>query len=381
MVSVRSDGSGALDGRRHGGALAREAARDASARSGTRMTPEERGIALGAASAALVAVAGCAARDVARRVTGPNWEPAPMPPASTELDRARLTLNRAAFGPAPGELAHVVSIGAPAWIEKQLRDDLDEGPASRWRSAGLETVESVQDAPDRFSSLSDTQLLNELQQAAILRAVYSRRQLHEVMVDFWTNHFNIYALKASGRELLPAFVETVVRPHAMGNFREMLLATARSPAMLSYLDNERNRKGVVNENYARELMELHTVGVRGGYAHTDIRELARILTGWTVAEGFARGQFRYDRAVHDLGAKRVPFLDIVVPPGGDVTEAEAVIGRLARHPSTARYLATKLCRRILGHAPESAVAAAARAYAQSHCAIKPMLRPILLDAL
>ncbi len=346
------------------------------------MTDPGRRALLGAAAAALAGLAGCAAlRDAVRRYAGANWAPLPVPESSEALDRARLVLNRAAYGPAPGDLARALDTGIRGWIESQLADEGSDSPAVSLRIAGLETVEGATDAPDRFASLSDAQLMDELQRAVIVRAVYSQAQLREVMADFWTNHFNIYALKADGRVLLPVFIETALRPHVLGNFREMLLATARSPAMLAYLDNQRNRRGVANENYARELMELHTVGVHGGYSQSDIRVLARALTGWTVAEGFSRGQFRFDRALHDIEAKRAPFLDLILPPDGDQREAESAISRLAEHPATGRYLARKLCVRFLGHAPENVLSAAANAYASSDCAIRPMLRPILLDAL
>src|SRR5207237_5908423 len=123
--------------------------------------------------------------------------------------------------------------------------------------------------------MSDEQLLNEIQQAAILRAAYSTHQLREILADFWTNHFNIYALKAEGRVLVPTDAEQVVRPHVLGTFHDMLVASAHSPAMLTYLDNQQNRRGVANENYARELLELHTLGVKRGYTQQDVQEDAR----------------------------------------------------------------------------------------------------------
>ena len=180
---------------------------------------------------------------------------------------------------------------------------------------GLETQQDVSDAPDAMDCMPDSQLMTETQQAALLRAVYSTHQLRETLADFWTNHFNIFALKNNERVLLPTDAERALRPHLMGKFRDLLNASAHSPAMLSYLDNQLNRRGVANENYGRELLELHTLGVHSGYTQKDIQEVARCFTGWRVRKGFVKmnltnlktpyNGFEFGPYQHDSGAKYV----------------------------------------------------------------------------
>src|SRR4029077_14134157 len=145
---------------------------------------------------------------------------------------------------------------------------------------------------------------------------------------FWTNHFNIYALKLEGRSLVPIDTERVLRPHVLGNFEEMLTGCAHSPAMLTYLDNKENRNGVANENYARELLELHTLGVKSGYSLKDIQAVARCFTGWTVQTGFKRGLPDYDPANHDDGLKYIPFLNLTIRPNGGKQDAAQVLDAL-----------------------------------------------------
>ena len=388
----------------------------ASADAGGRGLSRREWLQLGAVAGMALAGAGCAdIRNQAGRLTGPTpptWTP--LPPESPALTQAVHVLNRAAFGPRPGDVARVAGIGAPAWIEEQLAVttpertlrnlrkrnlrlpggqrlelpeaedfDPDEDPAVRWRVGGLDVHEINADDPDQLYCHDDSQLVRETGQAALLRAAYSRHQLREVMADFWTNHFNIYALKLEGRSLVPIDTERVLRPHVLGNFEEMLKASAHSPAMLTYLDNKENRNGVANENYARELLELHTLGVRSGYTQKDIQAVARCFTGWTVGAGFDRAKFLYQQAQHDTGAKIIPFLNLHIVPTGQQSDADTVLERLARHPVTARFLASKLCRRLLGHADEAVVAKAVAAYLKSDSGsdIRALLRPILLDGL
>ena len=374
-----------------------------------------RGAVAGIGAGVALAGAGCGDLQKAyRKVTGPtppDWTP--LPPESPGARTAVHVLNRAAFGPRPGDVSRVSRMGAAEWIEEQLavtkpeqtyRDlrkqkpllpgqkmdlpevedlDPDEDPAARWRVASLDIHQINADDPNELYCQDDKQLVRETGQAALLRAVYSRHQIREVMADFWTNHFNIYALKLEGRSLVPIDTERVVRPHVLGNFEEMLVASAHSPAMLTYLDNKENRNGVANENYARELLELHTLGVRSGYTQRDIQAVARCFTGWTVGSGFNRAQFLYDPKRHDVGAKYIPFLNLHIAPYGQQADAETVLVTLARHPVTARFLATKLCLRYLGHAPADVVEKAARSYLKSESGsdIRALLRPILLDAL
>jgi uncharacterized protein (DUF1800 family) len=353
------------------------------------------GLGLGAA---LLGGAGCGTlREQARSITGPT--PAEFTPLPRDADAAAAlhVLNRVAYGPKPGDVARVAQRGAAGYIEELLADRMDEDPAVPWRVSALDTQAMQESAPDALYGLQDDQLLIETEQAALLRAVYSRHQLREVMADFWTNHFNIYALKNDGRILIPVDTEQALRPHLLGTFRDLLFASAHSPAMLTYLDNQQNRRGVANENYARELLELHTLGVKSGYTQKDIQEVARCFTGWGMRPGLGRPLtdiaflrdpkkpyyegFDYTAARHDEGEKQIPFLNLTLAPGGGQRDAETVLEHLATHPATARFLSRKLCRRFLGHAPDDVVDSAAHAYLRNDTDIRATLRPILLDAL
>src|SRR6266542_2717845 len=219
-------------------------------------------------------------------------------------------------------------------------------------------------------------ITGELQMSRVLRAVYSERQLQEVMVDFWTNHFNVFAGKGADRWLLTSYDRDTIRPNTLGKFYDLLLADAKSPAMLFYLDNvqsvspsaQQQPRGI-NENYARELMELHTLGVDGGYTQKDVQEVARCFTGWTIVAprggGIAAnailngrmtemlreyaGTFRFNARVHDDGEKIV--LGQKIPAGGGMSDGLAVLNILAHHPSTARFIATKLVRHFVSDDP------------------------------
>lgn len=340
--------------------------------------------ALTVSGVALMGAAGCSAvRQKTQSLIGPL--PASYTPLPTDGKASAMALhvaNRVAFGPRPGDIAHIAALGPHSWIEEQLADseDMPEDPAVRWRVNGLDTQETERDAPDAMYSMPYEQLLAETQQAALLRAVYSRHQLRETMADFWTNHFNIYALKNEGQVLVPSDTENVLRAH-LWSFPDMLMASAHSPAMLNYLDNRLNRRGVANENYARELLELHTLGVKSGYTLKDIQEVARCFTGWTIKTGFQRGQFVYDDLQHDKGGKYIPFLNLTIAPGGGQKDADTVLHTLGTHPVTGRFLARKLCRRFLGNAPDAVVERSANAFVTGKGDVRAMLRPILLDAL
>ena len=209
-------------------------------------------------------------------------------------------------------------------------------------------------------------IIYELQQARVLRAVYSQRQLYELMVDFWSNHFNIFAAKGADRWLTTSYDRDTIRPHALGKFRDLLLATARSPAMLFYLDNwlsvspdagmrmpaNARRRGL-NENYGRELMELHTLGVDGGYSQQDVREVARCFTGWTIVRPRGDAEYQFEPRLHDAGAKTV--LGTHIAAGGGVEDGIKVIDLLARHPATAKFIAGKLVRRFVADEPPAAL--------------------------
>ncbi|HWS88441.1 MAG TPA: DUF1800 domain-containing protein [Pyrinomonadaceae bacterium] len=277
---------------------------------------------------------------------------------------------------------------------------------------------------------SPQRIMYELNSSRILRAVYSERQLQEVMVDFWTNHFNVYAQKGADRWFLTSYDRDVIRPNALGNFRDLLEATAKSPAMLFYLDNfqsvspnaqggrrmnrrreqrrmkrerqqqqgdvtaqqpprpqqQRMRRGI-NENYARELMELHTLGVEGGYTQKDVQEVARAFTGWTIfaprgmglygAEGeeSRAGSFFFNPRTHDDGEKTV--LGVKIPAGGGVEDGRKVLDVLVAHPSTAKFIATKLARKFVSDEPDPAlVKRVADAFHKSKGDIKTTLRAL-----
>ena len=234
-------------------------------------------------------------------------------------------------------------------------------------------------------------VVTELQRAKLLRAVYSERQLFEMMVDFWENHFNIFANKDDDRYLLTGYDRETIRPFAMGRFRDLLGATAHSPAMLFYLDNWRSSvprpygatkdkpagvDGGINENYARELMELHTLGVDGGYTQKDVQEVARCFTGWTIQKPNEQGLFLYRPGLHDDGEKIV--LGHKILSGGGPADGERVLDILATHPATARFIATKLARRFISDEPPPAVIVrAAAVFLKTDGSIRETLRAIV----
>lgn len=295
-----------------------------------------------------------------------------------------LALNRLTYGPRPEERLRLLEIGLANWIEEQLSPESIEDRACAFRLRNLPTLEmsasDLADVSDRIlDNVDRSRVPAELRQATLLRQVYSRRQLSEVMAEFWNDHFNMTTAKGDCYFLKTVDDREVIRRHALGSFRDLLWASAHSPAMLVYLDNQANRKGAPNENYARELMELHTLGVNGGYSQQDVMELARCLTGWTVKEHFWRGEFEFDPDAHDTGDKSVLGLEI---GNQGQAEAERVIDLLAAHPSTARFIAMKLARRFLSDSPpEEIVARAAAAFLNTKGDIRAVLRVILLDGL
>jgi len=234
-------------------------------------------------------------------------------------------------------------------------------------------------------------VVTELQRAKLLRAVYSERQLYELMVDFWENHFNVFANKDADRYLLTSYDRETIRPFAMGRFRDLLGATAHSPAMLFYLDNWRSSvarpypakndkpagvDGGLNENYARELMELHTLGVDGGYTQKDVQEVARCFTGWTIQKPNEQGLFLYRPGYHDENEKIV--LGHRILAGGGIADGERVLDILATHPATARFIATKLARRFINDDPPSSlVDRAAAVFLKTDGSIRETLRAIV----
>ena len=363
--------------------------------------------------------------------------------AAPETPKTKLTkdqqiaqlLSRLTFGARPGDLERVKQMGIDTYLKQQLEPDTIDDSALDTRLAKLPTlslatptiaelynppkpkptplpspnVEKNETAATANAEMQEAKpsptpkpkptpppknpgmVVNELQRAKLLRAVYSERQLYEVMVDFWENHFSIFANKDADRLLLTGFDREAVRPFAMGNFRDLLGATAHSPAMLYYLDNwtssvlrkypatkdrPARQSGGINENYARELMELHTLGVNGGYTQKDVQEVARCFTGWTIRKPNDEGVFIYNPALHDNGEKTV--LGVKIAAGGGIADGERVLDILASHPSTARFIATKMARRFLGDEPPKAVVdRAARVFLTTNGSITETLKSII----
>ncbi len=346
-------------------------------------------------------------------------------PPLTPREKAVHVLNRLGFGPRPGDVDRVMEMGVGTWIDQQLHPERISDRDLEGRLGGLPTLTmSSADLFERFerplrearrkvqagkdgtaaANVSDAELeqmremippenrprriLEELAASRILRAVYSQRQLNEVLVDFWMNHFNVFASKGLDRVFVSAFERDTVRPRIWGRFEDLLMATAKSPAMLFYLDNAQSiadeahrpaprpralwtRYGFLraveaqsgalkkagdglNENYARELMELHTLGVDGGYTQKDVTELARALTGWSIdRRGGEPGGFLFRARVHDEGAKTI--LGVRLAAGGGIEDGEKMIRILARHPATARHIALELCHRLVADDPPRAL--------------------------
>ncbi len=305
--------------------------------------------------------------------------PQPISVAGRLPDSEFSALSRMTFGPRSEDLRFVESNGILAWVEEQLAPELIEDRETEWRVRHLDTIDLEPKDLDRWDR---SEVLFELRQAALLRAVYSRRQIHELMVHFWSDHFNVSVEKGDCWLLKPTEEREVIRPHALDSFPELLWNSARSPAMLVYLDNQANHKDAPNENYARELLELHTLGVHGGYGQTDVMELARCLTGWQVKEHFWKGDFTFNEDHHDPGGKMV--LGQVIAPGGQ-GEAETVIELLSSHPATAHQISVKLIRRFICDDPESQVPSLVEqvsdTYTRTNGDIRSVLRVVLLDGL
>jgi uncharacterized protein (DUF1800 family) len=350
-------------------------------------------------------------------------------------------LSRLTFGARPGEAQRVRQMGVDQWIAAQLAperiDDraltayLERYPtlsmtagqlfaeyprpqqlqqAARRDSSAMSSADS---AAYRRAVMGAQRVATEIQSAKLNRAVLSERQLEEVMVDFWENHFSVYSRKGQVRYYLPDY-DRAIRPHALGKFRDLLGAVATSPAMLFYLDNVQSgvepgrptliaqqplgrpgrrairrpgeivpgtpvlqgRRPGLNENYARELLELHTLGVDGGYTQQDVINVARALTGWTIDAPRMGGRFVFRPAIHDAGAKTV--LGVPLAAGRGIEDGEQVLYILSQHPSTARFIATKLARRFVADTPPAAlVDRAAATFTRTDGDIREVVRTIV----
>ena len=344
--------------------------------------------------------------------------------AGVPMDAASIehALNRLAYGARPGDIERVTQVGLSTWIEQQLHPERIDDRALHAR---------LPQQPARPVPIEDAmaarrwgrQSVQALSAEKVLRAIYSERQLEEQLVDFWFNHFNVFAGKGRTSQWVAEYERTAIRPHVFGKFRDLLEATAKSPAMLFYLDNwlsadpdaadrlrrapaarggstdtpqvsPQRRRGL-NENYARELLELHTLGVDGGYTQQDIIDVSRAFTGWTIAPrqtqpragrgatrraaaaGIAEdGEFRFAPMQHDRAEKLV--LGQKIAAGGGISDGERVLDMLARHPSTARHIAYQLAQRFVADEPPTVlVDRAAKTFRDTDGDLREVVRTII----
>ena len=360
-------------------------------------------------------------------------------------DSALHALDRLAYGPRSGEVERVARLGIMNWIEQQLAPErisdrrlaererqfavlrYERGDLARmYADAIRERARRQREAAERGTSGDDSaqmreeerarqagrQVAGQFQQLALVRAALSERQLQEIMVDFWANHFNVFMAKGADRFLTPSYIEETVRRHAMGRFEDLLIATAKSPAMLFYLDNaqsvapgstppflargggrraarrmlgpvgaqhavplqDRMPKGL-NENYARELLELHTLGVDGGYTQDDVVNVARIFTGWSIERPARGAGFVFNEWAHDRGEKLV--LGVRFPEGEGMEEGMRLLKLLANHHATMHHVSRKLCARFVSdEPPDGCVDDAVEAWHHSNGDIRAVLRAI-----
>ena len=402
--------------------------------------------------------------------------PSPAVPSKPDDKTILHVLNRIGFGARPGDVERVRQVGLAKYIEQQLNPErvADEGMKARLagfptlamssrqlaedyyvpalemrrqaqRAAGNDPAMQRPDGPppnpnnDGRPARTPAQMevarksrevLDELTQQKILRAAFSERQLEEVMTDFWFNHFNVFAGKGATQQYLTEYERDAIRPHVFGKFRDLLGATAQSPAMLFYLDNWQSaapdaqnmrmqgRRGAaggligigrpgqngrigrpmpmpmpgggqnpdpqnapqqrrgLNENYGRELMELHTLGVDGGYTQDDVVNVARAFTGWTILGPRQGGSFRFEPRIHD--AKEKVVLGHKIKAGGGQSDGEKVLDILAAHPATAKFISTKLARRFVSDTPPPAlVDRAAAKFRETGGDIREVVRTIV----
>jgi uncharacterized protein (DUF1800 family) len=405
----------------------------------------------------------------------PKQDPAIKGLPITELtaDEAILhAMNRLAYGPRPGDLERVRQMGLAKWIDQQLAPNSIDDEAVNARLENLPTLSmssaqlmqeypppkqaAIQAAKGADTAVnSNPQLANvgaaanlttpgagkrnalsgpdpnavprviaddskkpqrvieELAMVKVTRAIYSERQLQQVLDDFWFNHFNVYAAKGEDKWYLNSYERDVIQPHTLGKFKDLVTATAESPAMLFYLDNflsadpnaaqrqaalramrqnnarrgrapvpqapqgqqaKKNTRGL-NENYGRELMELHTLGVEGGYTQKDVTELARCFTGWTIDKPRLNPEFKFDKKLHDPDQKIILHKKI---HAGGMKDGEQAVELLARHPSTAKFISTKLARRFVSdNPPPSLVARMAKTFQSSDGDIRAVMHTMI----
>lgn len=276
----------------------------------------------------------------------------------------------------PEEVALARRLGYAGYLDYQLRAaDIDDSAIEAIVAARLPMTQMV---PAMLAAQDGNEVANQLADATWYRAAFAKAQLRERMVEFWTDHFTISLNKVGYLKLVDD--RDIIRPNAMRTFPELLRATAQSGAMLVYLDQNRSRTPTPNQNYAREIMELHTLGVDGGYSQTDVAELSRILTGWTTT---GPGNFAFNRTFHDRNAKMFlgrafPAMATTATDAQMKAEGDMAIQMLVEHPSTAAYIALKMARWLLAYEPPPAVVAATAAtYLATGGDITAMVRTIL----
>ena len=333
--------------------------------------------------AAAIAPRGAAAQGVKRPRPGPIPvtpnipNETPLAPLEWASDTTRL-LRRITYGVTQSDLAAARKYGFRGYLERQLDyRNVDDSAVEAFVAAKYPLLTQT---TDQLAVAGETPVYQQLQYSTIYRAAFSNRQLYERMVEFWSDHFNISMGKVSYLKAVDD--RDVIRKNALGKFRDLLYASAKSGAMMSYLDQNQSRNTAPNQNYARELMELHTLGVDGGYTQTDVAELSRVLTGWTIA---GRGVFTFNPSLHDWGAKTVLGLNIPASSptlgAAGIQEGEKVLDLLLAHPSTANYIATKMLRWFITYDPtREQVSAVATTYLKTGGDIKSMIRTTLNSA-
>jgi uncharacterized protein (DUF1800 family) len=330
------------------------------------------------AAAGAVALAGCDALvSGISRSFGVGLPDRIEPPSGARPSAAHHLLNRAAFGPWPGDVASVESMGTEAWIDEQLDPSAIDDTACDVRTAFIDAAHLP---PDLALEIAPEHVEQQLVAFTLLKATYSRRQLAEVMTEAWSDHFNVAIGKDLCRHFKPSDDREVIRRHALGSFRALLEASAKSPAMLVYLDGRDNRVERSgqrpNENYARELLELHTLGVHGGYTQEDVMEAARCLSGWVVHEEWRPGAVEFDPSRHDDGEKVV--LGQRIAAGQGARDLEHLLDIVVAHPPCAPFIAHKLCRVFVADdPPASIVASAAETFRATDGDIARVVRDVL----
>ena len=271
-------------------------------------------------------------------------------------------LNRAGFGPRPGSVRAVLKQGIPAYLNSQLHPVADpalDAELARFKALSFSIKRTLDIYHGRvIFGRGMPDVMEQFQTAKLVRAVMGANQLQEALVDFWFNHFNVNLQHKFVRESIISYERDAIRPHVLGRFSDLVAATARHPSMLFYLDNYLSKKNTVadgqvvrglNENYGRELLELHTVGVNAGYSQDHVVDAARCFTGWTIDDLKTRGRFIFKPADHDSQAKSVFGLEL--PKGGGIEDGDKLLRYLGTHPATARFVCHRLATRFVSDDP------------------------------